>query len=256
LDDAGARWYGGGWGAACAVAGRFGAFNHYLDLMSHFTPYYLLCAIIGAVVFCVQRRWTVGLAGALCGMPAFLIVAPIYFVPVNAAEPDTQGLTVAAVNVHAANSAYEEFLAFVRDERPVVLCLSEINAGWDTVLDRLNDLYPHQVRQPQRGNFGIALLSQAPIVDSEVHLLGPNRSDLREAVPCIAARIAIGGRVVTVVAVHVYAPFTPRTTGFRDMQLADFGKLLAELEGPLIIAGDLNLTPWSPRYRALVVVAA
>ncbi|MBM4022425.1 MAG: hypothetical protein FJ284_09335 [Planctomycetes bacterium] len=53
-------------------------------------------------------------------------------------------------------------------------------------------------------------------------------------------------------AAHPPPPLSADWTDHRDRQLAAIGRLAVEETLPVIVAGDLNTTPWSHGFRTLV----
>ena len=53
-------------------------------------------------------------------------------------------------------------------------------------------------------------------------------------------------------ATHPLPPISVDYARLRDEQLARIGALAAGLDGPLLLLGDLNITPWSHPYRRLM----
>ena len=68
----------------------------------------------------------------------------------------------------------------------------------------------------------------------------------------LLAELEIDGRIVTVVNIHAASPKTARKTHLRNHQLEDLARLVATIEGPTIVGGDFNCSPWSPNFIALM----
>lgn len=81
--------------------------------------------------------------------------------------------------------------------------------------------------------YGIALLSRAPLVDVRDERL-PGDGEPRFA---IVARTAMEGTEVTVIATHVAVA---EKAAERDLQTAAVLALAGEVDGPVVVAGDLN----------------
>src|SRR5690606_15531451 len=102
------------------------------------------------------------------------------------------------------------------------------------------DLYPYRVQLPDARAFGIALLSRLPLRD--VH---PFRLESTHA---IDARIAAPAGELRLIGVHLRPPTTAGSAAERARQLDVLAAIAAEIDGPLAIAGDFNLTPYSPYF--------
>ena len=134
----------------------------------------------------------------------------------------------------------------MRRERPDLLVAQEVDQRWVNELDVLKGEYPFAERAASGGGAGIALYSRLPLEHSEViHL----RSDLR---PAIAARVNVGGAVVSLLTVHPRAPLRPKHFELRNELLLAGADFTRTLPAPKILIGDLNTSPWSPYYSDLI----
>jgi endonuclease/exonuclease/phosphatase family metal-dependent hydrolase len=57
---------------------------------------------------------------------------------------------------------------------------------------------------------------------------------------------------VDLFAVHANWPLGSRTTEMRNRQLEALAHHAARAQGPVVIAGDLNISPYSPRFRDML----
>lgn len=251
-----------GAGACLAtLLGFAGALWWPLDLLTHFRVQYLALAAAGALILAVVRRrrlaWTcaacVGINGAL--------LAPYLF----PAPPDSRTALAyaASVNVHTSNRSYEAVRRFLRKERLDIVLLLEVDDRWMEELRDLRRDYPYGVAEPRDDNFGIALLSRHPCHRCEVLRLG------EEGLPSVKGEFAIAHPAVrrapwggsgpppaplrfTLVGTHPVPPVGAEYARLHAGQLRAVGDYLARVEGPKILMGDLNTSPGSPRFRALL----
>jgi endonuclease/exonuclease/phosphatase (EEP) superfamily protein YafD len=71
-------------------------------------------------------------------------------------------------------------------------------------------------------------------------------------VPAIEATIEWAGRRVRFLGLHTLPPTGPAYARTRDAQLAAVADWVKRQGGPVIVAGDLNATPWCASFRRLV----
>ena len=62
-------------------------------------------------------------------------------------------------------------------------------------------------------------------------------------------------RRFTIIATHPYPPISSRCAQIRDEHLQSTAALAAETEGPLILMGDLNASPWSPIFQTMLNIS-
>jgi endonuclease/exonuclease/phosphatase (EEP) superfamily protein YafD len=75
--------------------------------------------------------------------------------------------------------------------------------------------------------------------------------------PYLEVDLAVDERVVTVLGVH---PGSPTLTDASDSRarnrsLNHIGRSIRDRDRPLIVAGDFNITPWSPHFRDLITAS-
>ena len=216
---------------------------HALQLFSHFRLQYFVVAALLVVVFVVlrDRRYAV-----LLFATAFINgahVLPWYF-----DEPystDGRELKLLQANVLSTNADYASLSALLDSEQPDVVVLQEVSPAWAEEVRRLASAWPHQVVEEREGNFGIALLSQYPLVATAVVASEPL------GFPTIVATLDVSGRRVQLVGTHPMIPLGERNYGARNTQLATVGDLLRRGDGARMLVGDLNTSMWDLNYRTL-----
>lgn len=145
-------------------------------------------------------------------------------------------------NVHTDNRDYHLFLLTERAANRDVFLVMEIDHDWWRALDELRSVYQYRYAEPRPGNFDIALMSTLSIETLQVAYIGS------AGVPSIQARIRVDNRTIGVIGVHPLPP-SRGNSALRNGQLTSTADLVATIEGPVIVTGDLNVTPWSPVFR-------
>jgi endonuclease/exonuclease/phosphatase (EEP) superfamily protein YafD len=215
------------------------------ELTTHFRLQYLIAALGLTGVLCLRRRfaWCAPLlltaaisAGPLAPYLPTLPAAAVAGNPLDAGE-----VTVVSVNVWKRNTAYERLLDIVADASPDVLLVVEYDRAWAAALEVLRAVYPHRLGAPREGDYGIALFSRHPLEDGR-------RFDL-EGKDALDARVLAPQGAFRLVGVHLTAPTSPRRGAQRNRQLEALAALRAQIDEPLLMMGDFNVTPFSPYFR-------
>jgi endonuclease/exonuclease/phosphatase (EEP) superfamily protein YafD len=96
---------------------------------------------------------------------------------------------------------------------------------------------------------GAAVFTRWPVLDAESVPLAKEGA--------IAARVKIDwqGTVLDVLGLHLNWPLGPRNSAYRNEELGALVAFARAQPGPLIVAGDLNLTPWSEHFRAALAAS-
>ena len=215
-----------------------------LQLFAHFRFQYFVVAAILAVVFGLLRdgRWAIGML-ALAAVNAGFVV-PWY---VGAAPPSAApALTVLHANVYGRNERHELLLALLRRERPDIVLVQEMRQGLALALEAMHDEYPHRLVVARDDNFGIAAYSRVPLERIEQHATPPNDY------PSLLLRARIGSRSLTLLSTHPFPPLSRQGFAARNRQLEAVAAMIAAMDGPVALIGDLNTTMWAHQYEQLV----
>lgn len=180
----------------------------------------------------------------LCALRSgrWLLLAPFALLPLWSASahlPYDDGiapeLIVVAANVHAGNRDPGPLVAWLRAQPADVVVISELTPEYAEALVRqLGDDYPHRALSPRSSPFGIGILSQRVLYRTRAISDGEART--------IVATVRAGQRTTRILAAHPMPPLAPQWHGKRDRFLTIAGETA---DTPLIVAGDLNATPWS-----------
>lgn len=227
--------------------GLAGPWHWALDLFAHFRWQYLV------VAFCVvawalwrNRRGVLVLALATTLLNGGLIAALAWQPQLRTVTADGDFLLRAlSLNVLTSNPRKDEVIAHVRDSGADVVVLTEVDHEWAAALEALAAQYPHRIVHPRPDHFGLALLSRVPLESPQVLQDDPAQR------PSVMARIRHQGRELLVIGTHPPPPLGMRLAAMRDRQLRALHARVEQHDGPVIVLGDFNATPWSAPMRAL-----
>lgn len=224
------------------LAGFLGQFSWFFDLFSHFRVQYLIgLTVIGTLFIVVCRRKT---GGVFLGF-AFvnlMLVLPLYFNDQIIPPKGAPVLRAMLLNVNTRLGDANKVKLAIRNADPDILILEEVSCQWLTDLACLANSHPHSLTQPRNDNFGIALFSKFPLAESEVVYIGD------ADVPSIFTTVRTGRTNLRVIATHPLPPSGRDHSRWRDEQL-DLLPDRIRPGLPLILLGDLNVTPWSYHFR-------
>jgi endonuclease/exonuclease/phosphatase (EEP) superfamily protein YafD len=233
--------------AAVTLAGFAGGWHWLFDLASHFPWYWLLAALVWFAV-APRRRGRLATACLLAAVAVNACALLPYWLPAAAEGTDTAGgdvLRIVSLNVLAGNADSDRTLAYLRQCDADVVVLLEVDHAWAEAVAMLEPRYPHGLVHPRADRFGIAVLSRLPLANHRVEALA-------EGPPVVIADLPRGSKGCLLVAAHPPAPISASWSVRRDAQLAAIGDVAATESRPVIVAGDLNATPWSHGFRQLV----
>ena len=229
--------------AAATLFGFAGGLWWVFDLFAHFRPQYVIASLLLALFlgFASQPRWV---ASALAVVAVNLIpIVPLYLHPAEAAPPAAAGsLRLTSFNVFGYNRDYERMLRYVRRELPDVLVLLEVTPEWVPAVRELAAQYPHQWINAGNHATGIAMMSrEQPSSAATIDLA-------RRGVPAYLLTFERAGAALSVLGTHLNWPLGRRASEVRNSQLDAIAQLAQARAHPLVVIGDLNITPFSPLF--------
>ncbi|MBS1196855.1 MAG: hypothetical protein H6R18_640 [Proteobacteria bacterium] len=208
-----------------------------IDLTSHWQWLFVIGLVIGSgIAACKQKRWAL----ALLALPLpWLTVSPL----APAASQADKAFLVASANVHFGNQDPAPLIQWLAKTQPDIVVLIEISPEYAAALKKLPG-YPHRHLAPQPDPFGIALLSRHPLRQIAA---------LRNAdgIPRIEAEIDWQGKSINIIGYHPMPPITPQHHATRNQELQSFAIRASQSKQPMIVAGDLNASPWSSAFHSL-----
>jgi endonuclease/exonuclease/phosphatase family metal-dependent hydrolase len=131
-------------------------------------------------------------------------------------------------------------LEIVRETNPDVLVLQELTPHAERVLAELDTAFPHHRKFPADGPYGIGLWSRHELDSGATIAVG--------RLPAMEARVKGPSGPFTVIGVHLSAPTSPVRSAARNQELVELAARSVAVAGPLVVAGDFNVTPYSPYF--------
>lgn len=192
-------------------------------ILGMFAPRYkgLVTTILFAIMISLYALW-----------PHWVSAGPASIAPLAQGE---QQLKLASFNTFGYNKQYAKIEASIIALNADVVTLVEMEADKAVVLQNLKQTYPYQVGCVIVLYCHLAVISKYPLqyVQAEAVWTGP---------PYIRATLQLNNQTITIFGVH-----TTRFPQSRS-QLAQVNalvKLLETVQGPTIVMGDFNATPFS-----------
>jgi endonuclease/exonuclease/phosphatase (EEP) superfamily protein YafD len=212
------------------------------EVLSHcrliFIPV-LLCILCAVAAF--RSRWI----ATSCLLALLFNVLPVLalYMPVSESLPAERmaPLTLVVANLWGGkNKRYDLAAKTILNENPQIICISEITPIWQKQLNTRFANYPYRIVEPHLG--GVAIYSKMPLTKSKVFYVGAIHR------PGIIAHVNWNGKDVCLINVHTVTPFK---FAQRNEELDDMAERAAAGGDSVILAGDLNCSPWSSYFDEL-----
>jgi endonuclease/exonuclease/phosphatase (EEP) superfamily protein YafD len=230
--------------AVVTIFGFLGRLYWMLNLFSHFrVQLFQICLVlVGIALWRRKNKQAAVLAAVAC--LNYAVVLPFYFgKPSSASGPTVRAMLM---NINASNGNTEQVLTVIRTAAPDILLLEEVTPKWAHELRVLNTDYPYRVDAHQEGCFGIMLLSKVPLSHTNVVFIGD------AGVPSILATAHLPQGEVSVIGTHPPPPVSANFSKHRNNQMAALPQFVREQKNPVLLIGDLNMSPWSPYFTRLL----
>ena len=242
--------------AALAIAGLLGSVVPAFDLLNHFQILLLPGTLVGLVMILVALRGRgreAALVFALAGVTASAsIVVPEALAGRRDLAPAPAEGTVRLMthNLFGMNYEMERVVAAITDEDPDIIVLQEYFGEQATDLHPLLLAeYPFFVRCRGGKRANLALYSRLPFEQVEDGAC-PNDAYGTQRTAHILVDVTMDeDKSFSVLTSHMDWPFP---VWRQQEQLAQLADTIATVDGPLIVAGDFNSTPWSYTLRRFV----
>lgn len=228
--------------AAMLLSQRFWMFSLPTEVVPQFTVVALFCALLLAL----QRRFfqttILLIVIAFAAWPLLSLYVPRPSPAYSAETGQQKPLSVMSVNVNHRNAQYDDLRNRIAAEQPSIILLQEVTDIWIAALtERIGDAYPHHVLVPEEEYRGMAVFSKLPIATHQTLFYAA------ESPPVL--KVTFSNSSLTVFTVHTVSPVTEQWTAERNGMLAWLVPQIRSISGPVIIAGDFNMTNTNPLFR-------
>lgn len=221
-------------------------FNPFFELFTHFAAQYLAVGIVLAGLALIARRYVAFAVALGLGLSNLAPLWPYLVAAPPAIASDGPTLRLVSVNLANMRADAGKLDAFLQSTDADIVVLTELAGQLDSALARAQTRFPHSLRTSgtRHHPFGLLVLSHHELKDAVIHQ--PFGVDFpivefrhcRPPAPCAA-----------IVALHAVRPND--LDNLRDRMLGfafERARLAAMAREPVILAGDLNLTPFSPVF--------
>jgi len=149
-------------------------------------------------------------------------------------------LTVLALNTWDRHGDPDRLARYLATAPADVVVLSQLGPDRRRLLARLEAAFPFQVVCSDARPCALALLSRLPLEAAGAARIAPGQPGF------VWARL---GGSLTVIGTHLDSP--GRDPWLHERQMSALARFIRRIDGPLVLAGDLNTSPWSNSFRRL-----
>jgi endonuclease/exonuclease/phosphatase (EEP) superfamily protein YafD len=228
------------------VLGFCGSCWWFLDLFSHFRVQFFLGLSAVALVLVFLQRSIVPAFFAVLAAINFCTIAPIYFDKEPQPTGSSRSYRSLLMNVNTESGKPHQVAQAILQIDPDVVILEEVNDAWLCALAVALRGYAYSMAMPREDNFGIALYSKYPLVQSEI------RQVSEANIPSAIAELQLPDGRLTLIATHLLPPVSAENSRLRNDQLTRLPEIVKQANSPVLLLGDLNATPWCAHFKRLL----
>ncbi|MEM9032870.1 MAG: endonuclease/exonuclease/phosphatase family protein, partial [Pseudomonadota bacterium] len=226
--------------ALCLVFGFLGVVHAAGDSFAAFRGGFAAVGLGTGIGFCLFGAWKRALASVALPAAAILSLVPHWAVPLGSPGP----LSIYQKNLHYQTSDVSGIAEDILASGADIVALQEVHWRTAPIIATLSDAYPWRAVCPFHLKVGgVALLSRHPFAD------GGATCSLQPGM--VSARIETPAGPVTAASVHFRWPW-PHSQADQARGIA---AELADLEGPVVVAGDFNMVRWSATVDSIARAA-
>jgi len=225
-----------------------------LEVFAHFHWQYALGSAALAVFFLFRRLARPTAVAGLVVLLNLFPVADAHFTGSPGAAAATQPggrLKMVSLNLWYRNSRHDAVKEYIAESDADLVFLTEVTSPWLDALSGLANLYPYRIHTADKSRFkeypfGIMVLSKRPLTEAQAYFDPTSGHAFAQVV-----QIDDDNAPWTLIGVHIQKPLFEEAA-YQAHQLKVLGRVVDETEGPIVIAGDFNATPYSPKFRAFI----
>ncbi len=225
------------WGGLIALVGSFAGGLHPVgDSLAVFrVPIAMVVVVLSfALAFLGRRR-----AGAIFLSVAAAAVVPAAMATLTPSATPAGGLTLYQKNLYHRMFKPDLVTADIRLVDPDVVTLQEVSRRSKVVLETVKDRLPSQIQCISKRVGNVAIAARWPIVSGT--------ASCPDAPGLAVMQVEAPQGPLWIVALHLRWPY-PDT---QAAQLREAVPFLETLDGPILLAGDFNMVPWSYALRRI-----
>ena len=218
------------------------------ELVSNLRIQLTLGLVIVTMTLLVTRRWVPAAFAGVATAVNLALVVPLLVVQgpdVPAAGSDPVQITFFNTT-HQANRA--QVLEYLRDREEDIVVLAAVDRFWPEAVE-VSGLGLEVVVGPHVDDrLQVLVLAREP---DAIRVTVHRQSDADQD-HTVEIALELDGQQLDILSVHAISPRTPHRARQRDRTLEWATTWANSREGPTMVIGDLNVTPWSPRYTSLL----
>jgi endonuclease/exonuclease/phosphatase (EEP) superfamily protein YafD len=229
--------------ATCLLLGHLGSLAWPLDLFANFRVQYFVLFIALTLLLLVLSPTRIALLPLVGAGIAAIPLASYMSFPAKGAEANPATFRLVTLNVWFRNGNVAAIARYLDGVNADAIVLQELTPDRLPLLKAALRSYPHVAVEP--GFHGVTIFSKWPLLDSQSVPLSSEVNGRFVSLDWEGTRVNLLG-------VHLHWPLGGASASLRRQELRAIASFAAGFRGPLLVAGDFNLTAWSAHFSELL----
>lgn len=211
------------------------------DVLTHYWPQYGFILLVCALLALFNQKWPFALFSTFMLAYCSWWVWP-YLLPRPVASPSETPLRLLLSNVYTFRPTFQDVYDLIEQTDPDVVVLLELDPDHYGEVEQLTHQYPYRLHEPKLT--GNAIFSRRPVADLAFQpFFAAGRVDVW---------LTLADPPLTLIATHTQAAVNPTAWQGRNHHFELLSQEINRLNTPVLVAGDLNLSPYSPYFLQFV----
>lgn len=218
-----------------------------IDISSHFTFQYALTTLLILLYSIWNRYIRISIFATFLLLFNFMTLIT-WNESAHASIRTESTFSIYSANINKSNRELHKLIDELRKNNADIILLLEINDDNIQPLQSVIQTYPYKIESLNNNTSGTGavIMSRFPILSHETTKYSEFGNLL------ITAYINIYGKQVVFYGAHFPKPTNINEFPSRSKQILSLARDISEQTTPIILAGDLNTTPYSPVFKKLI----
>lgn len=236
-----------GVGFLLSILVTFGSSWWFFDLFSHFRVQYVLAGFLVLPLYLLRKRyWWAAVIGVAIVVHTISIWPYLQTLQARAASHSASGFTIVFANIYYKSPQFDKITALVQQNQPEVIVLAELQKkDFDTLVGLIGEEYPVHEHFNGYGAYDISYLSKATPVSAKM-------LEFTQENPSVLLTYLVEGKELHILGIHPQSPVSAETTDLRNDHLTHAFQYVTNLEGPVVLFGDFNISQFSPVFQQFI----
>jgi endonuclease/exonuclease/phosphatase (EEP) superfamily protein YafD len=211
------------------------------DVLTHYWPQYGFVLLGCALLAWANQKWAFALFSTLMLAYCGWWVYP-YLLPTPHSVSPRPPLRLLLSNVYTFRPSFQDVYDLIGQTDPDLVVLLELDPDHYVEVEQLTSQYPYRLHEPKLT--GNAIFSRRPVADLAFQPFFPaGRVDVW---------LTLADPPLTLMATHTQAAVNPTAWQGRNHHFKLLSQEIKQVNTPVLVAGDLNLSPYSPYFLQFV----